>query len=283
MSFSVVLLSALSVGAPPLDTKFVQVAPLSQDRAQARRSPGQDRAVVLIHGLRLHPIHPDEVNRAQLHQWQQPDSAFVHRLSREADVYAFAYAENEAADDIGDCPQLGIGVQKLREMGYRSIVLVGHSAGGLVARQFVEGNPNAGVTKVVQVCAPNGGSPWAALAILPQHTLFLDSLTRPVRRLMIVGRPERHIPDHIEFVCVVATGLGAGDGLVGTSSQWSEDLQKQGVPAFALRTVHWKAVRTRAGADLVAELVRTPMPRWDSARVAEARKALFGNAANKPR
>jgi pimeloyl-ACP methyl ester carboxylesterase len=283
MSFSVVVLSALSVAAPPLDTQFVQVAPLSRDRAEARRSPGQDRAVVLIHGFRLHPIHPAEVNRAGLHEWQKPESLFVRRLSREADVYAFAYAENEAADEIGDCPQLGSGVQKLREMGYRSIVLVGHSAGGVVARHFVEDNPDAGVTKVVQVCAPNSGSPWAALAILPQHTIFLDSLTKPVRRLMIVGRVERHIPDNVEFACVVATGLGAGDGLVGTSSQWSEDLQKQGVPAFALRTVHWKAVRTTAGAELVAELVKTPMPRWDSARVAEARKALFGNAAAKMR
>jgi pimeloyl-ACP methyl ester carboxylesterase len=283
MSFSVVVLSALSVGAPPLDTKFVQVAPLTRDRAEARRSPGQDRAVVLLHGLRLHPIHPDEVNRAQLHEWQKPESLFVRRLSREADIYAFAYAENEAADEIGDCPQLGIGVKKLREMGYRSIILVGHSAGGVVARHFVEDNPDAGVTKVVQVCAPNGGSPWAALALLPKHTIFLDSLTKPVRRIMIAGRAERHVPDHVEFVCVVATGLGTGDGLVGTSSQWSEDLQKQGVPAFALRTIHWKAVRTKAGAELVAMLVNTPMARWDSAHVAEARKAILGSAANNQR
>ena len=41
--------------------------------------------------------------------------------------------------------------------------LVGYSAGALIARYFVEDSPDYGVTKVIQVCAPNGGSGWGKL------------------------------------------------------------------------------------------------------------------------
>ena len=76
---------------------------------------------------------------------------------------------------------------------------------------------------------------------------------------------------------MVATGLLIGDGLVGTDSQWTEDLQRQGIPAYRVATTHWQIVRTKSGASLVADLIRTPQPRWDAARVAAARHAILGH------
>jgi pimeloyl-ACP methyl ester carboxylesterase len=275
------LLSMLVVAAAPRETLFVQVAPKPHELPDAERTPGRDRAVVLIHGLRLHPFDWEKVSQAVLHQWQRPNSLVVKQLSRESDVFAFAYAYNGALDDVSAVPLLGEGVRKLRLMGYRSVVLVGHSAGGIVARHFVEDNPDAGVTKVIQVCTPNGGSQWAIWQMVqPREADFLASLTKPVRRLAAAGRADRAIPAHVEFVCVVANGLLFGDGMVGTACQWPEDLQQQGIPAYAIPTTHWQTVRTRAGAELIAELVRSPQPRWDASRVAAFRRAILGDVAN---
>ncbi len=73
-------LSLLCVAAAPRETLFVQVAPVYCELAESVRSPGHDRAVVLIHGLRLHPIHADKVGKASLHEWQKPDSLMVTHL-----------------------------------------------------------------------------------------------------------------------------------------------------------------------------------------------------------
>jgi pimeloyl-ACP methyl ester carboxylesterase len=280
MSSILPLFSLLFAGAVPRETLFAQVAPAAHELPEAVRSAGRDRAVVLIHGLRLHPFQGGKVAQAILHEWQLPDSLLVRRLGRESDVYAFAYAYNGPADEVSNVPLLGEGVRRLRAMGYRSVVLVGHSAGGLVARHFVEDDPDAGVTKVIQVCTPNGGSPWAICQLVqPKQADFLDSLTKPVRRLALLGRSDRRIPDHVEFACIVANGLLVGDGLVGTGAQWTEDLQRQGVPAYAIQTTHWQTVHARVGAELIAELVRSPLPRWDAGRVAAFRRCLFGEVA----
>ena len=73
---------------------------------------------------------------------------------------------------------------RLRQAGYSEVILLGFSAGGVVARQFVEDNPAAGVTRVIQVCAPNLGSPLAKLKSsvgLAQES-FLQSLTGQAAR-----------------------------------------------------------------------------------------------------
>ena len=268
-------LTLLCIAAAPRDALLVQVAPAQREMAEALRSASRDRAVVLIHGFRLHPFHAGKIGQAVLHEWQLPDSLLVKHLGRESDVYSFAYGYNGSADDVSSVPLLGAGVRQLRLMGYRSVVLVGHSAGGLVARQFVEDDPDAGVTKVVQVSAPNGGSPWAVWQIMqPKQADFLDSLTKPIRRLMVAGRNDRPIPRHVEFACIVANGLVIGDGMVGTGCQWTDDLQQQGVPAYAIQTTHWQTVRSKAGAELIAELVRSPQPRWDMSRVAAVRRVI---------
>jgi pimeloyl-ACP methyl ester carboxylesterase len=271
-------LSLLAALSAPVPTQFVQVSPGWHEAPEAARSPGQDRAVVLVHGLYVHPFSKANVARAQLHSWQRPGSLMVKRLAAEADVYAFAYAQTAAADAIAGRSNLPDCVRLLRSMGYREVVLLGHSAGGLIARALVEDCPDAGVTKVIQVCAPNGGSGWAMLqAVRANQVEFLNSLTKGARQRAVTERGDRAIPPGVEFVCVVGTGtLLAGDGLVLCRCQWSEDLQRQGVPAVTLPATHWTAVRAAKGVELAARLVREPQPRWDASQIQAARKRVLG-------
>lgn len=271
------LLLAVSVTATPAKTLFVQVAPAARSAAEVKRSPRQERAVVLIHGLHVHPFSHGSVLRAYLHDWQKPGSIIVKRLGQDSDVYSFAYAQDIAVEDVAALPELRDCLAKLRQLEYRSIVLVGHSAGGLLSRHFVEDHPDSGVTKVIQVCSPNGGSSWAEWrAVLPHQSAFLYSLTKEARQVHLRGRADKKVPEGIQFVCVVGSGAGSGDGLVLVRNQWTEELQKQGIPAYELRTSHWQAVRCRAGADKVAELVVESQPRWTARRVQTVKKALLG-------
>src|SRR5439155_26364262 len=135
----------------------------SRPAAEWQRTARKRLAVFLIQGLHVHPFSKANVNRATLRDWQAPGCPLVKRLGADADVYAFAYGQSVTVDDVADHPALWGGLLRLKKMGYRELVLVGHSAGGLVARRLVEEYPDAGATKVVQVCAPNGGSGWAML------------------------------------------------------------------------------------------------------------------------
>jgi hypothetical protein len=129
----------------------------------------------------------------------------------------------------------------------------------------------------VQVCAPNGGSGWAKLqAVRKNQKPFLQSLTKDFRRRELQSRLDVSIPDDVEFVCVVGTGMVTGDGIVSARSQWTPDLQAQGVPAVAVAKDHLAMPRSAEGAKVIAELVRTPQGRWSQAKVAEARKAILG-------
>jgi pimeloyl-ACP methyl ester carboxylesterase len=272
-----VLWACLAVGAEPVAVEFVQVAPRERPAAEWTRSPGQRRAVVLVQGLMIHPFSKDNVERADLRDWQKPGSRLVKRLAADADVYAFAYGQNVTVDDIADHTALRDGLRRLRAMGYRDVVLVGYSAGGVIARRVAEDYPDAGVTKVVQVSAPNAGSGWANLkAVRSNQKPFLHSLTKEERRRELRSRLDVSIPDDIEFVCVVGTRGLSGDGVVSLRSQWSPDLQAQGVPAVTVAVDHLSMVRSSAGADAVAAAVRAPQPRWSQSRVAQARRAILG-------
>ncbi len=164
MSAALTAVCALVIAAPSsVDTRFAQVAPAAREVAAFARTLGQGRAVILIHGLRMHPISKVGIVRAAFSDWQKEKSALVEQLARDSDVFAFAYAQTAAADEVADAPDLSDSVRRVRLLGYRELVLVGYSAGGVIARNFVEDNPDSGVTKVVQVCAPNGGSGWASL------------------------------------------------------------------------------------------------------------------------
>jgi pimeloyl-ACP methyl ester carboxylesterase len=268
---------ALSAPGPAtVQTLFVKVGPMP---GVAGRSPDQDRAVVLIHGLSLHMISQQNTYKAYLRPWQQSDHPLVRRLAQDSDVYALAYGQNVPVDQVTASGDILRHIRSLKSAGYKQIVLVGHSAGGLIARELVEDHPDAGVTRVVQVCSPNAGSGWAALRTTRAVQIpFLVSLTRTGREKVIEKRyPGTRVPDSVGFACVVGTCHLGGDGVVSCRSQWSADLQKQGVPAYSVKTTHWDAMNNSRTQDLLGRLVVEPLPRWDEAKVAEARKSLLGS------
>lgn len=290
------LWTLLVFGSEPIDTRFAQVGPVHRESTPWVRSAEQSRAVVLIHGLKAHPFSSTKVTKAEWHSWQKPDSTLVKALEWDADVYAFAYGQNVAVDEIAGARGLGDGVARLKELGYGEIVLVGHSAGGIVARQFVEDHPKAGVTKVVQVCTPNGGSSWgrASVGVRQNQEAFLTSLTNQRREECCARRKDKKIPEHVEFVClmghlqvelqrriaeeeiVLLAGVNArGDGIVSSARQWTPDLQEQGIPVTPIEAAHFSVMRGKAGADAIARLVREQHLRWQPEQIAAARKKLL--------
>src|SRR5262245_18634261 len=127
-----VLLVSLLAPAPALesklDTKFVQVAPVPKGKAHLERSPGQTRAVVLIHGFHVHPFSDTNIARANFQDWQtNPKSRLVKALAIDSDVFAFAYGQTAAVEEIACCSGLAANVTALRKLGFSQIVLVGHS------------------------------------------------------------------------------------------------------------------------------------------------------------
>jgi pimeloyl-ACP methyl ester carboxylesterase len=266
----------LAPAGPKVESKFEQVAPAPAGGEPAR-TPGRARAVVLIHGYRLH-LHDRSVGRPEFRPWQRPGSALVQELAAGSDVFAFAYGQNACLADVVERGGLGRAVARLRKLGYREIVLVGHSAGGLIARQFVEDNPGCGVTKVVQVCAPNGGCFSATLKVPHSQEAFVRCLTVKGREQCLKERAGVSVPDGVQFVCLVGQGVGkvGGDGVVSCRCQWPADLQKQGIPAVGVPVGHREAVRSAKGARALAELVRKEQPRWRPERVRKARQEILG-------
>jgi pimeloyl-ACP methyl ester carboxylesterase len=276
---STLFLALFAVPAPApatgaVEILFVKVAPSARVPG---RSPGQARAVVLIHGLSLALLSKEKATRPHLRRWQVADCLLVKTLARDADVYAFAYGQTVACDHVSDTPLLLRHLRALKSAGYRDIVLVGHSAGGLVARHLVEDYPDLGITRVIQVCTPNGGSGLAGLKMARSVQMaFLTSLTHAARERILKDRKGKRIPAGVAFACVVGSSGLAGDGVVSCHSQWSDDLQAQGIPAHALHAVHWDAMTSQRAADLLARLVKEPLHRWDARAVREARKKLLG-------
>ncbi len=269
--------------AEPIETQFVRVAPSTQASAVTQPSIPQDRAVVLLHGLRVQPFSSRKVRQAEFQPWQKPLSRLVQALAPHADVFAFAYSQNADLATIAAHPALAEHVQGLRDQGYREVVLVGHSAGGLLARHFVEDHPRAGVTKVIQVCAPNVGSSWGnlKLGVCECQEPFLDSLTKPAREASLMQRQHQRVPTDVEFVCLVGQlrldqfRLDCGDGILNAASQWPRDLQEQGIPAHPLPVAHFTAMYSLATAQQIATLLCQPQPRWTGADVAAARAGIL--------
>lgn len=272
---------SLPVGSGPVETRFAQVAPRSETPAAVTRLPGQQKAVVLITGLHLHLIRESETLHARFAPWQRPGSYLVSLLAEDADVFSFTYAQSVPITEIARLPDLAESVERLRQAGYSEIVLVGHSAGGLVVRQFVEEHPEAGVTKVVQVSAPNTDSGWAELvdAVRSLQKPFVDSLRKGARASWEEREGRKPLRPHVQFVCIVSAGLGRSDGVVSVASQWPKDLRDQGVPAVVFRGDHGSVVSSRPGACLIAETVRQDQPRWTTEQVETMRQRLHRWAA----
>lgn len=268
-------LPAVAEPAPaPLATECVQVFPHRGPDVAWARSPNQTRAVLLLHGLHPHAFSDAVVYRPVRSSWQEPGSTLVQTLGHDADVYSYSYAQNVPVETIAASPDLLSVVGRLRQLGYLEIVMLGHSAGGVIARRFVEDHPDAGVTKVIQVCAPNAGSSLGKVSATVRHSQepFLASLTKQARQADLKTRAGLRVPAHVEFVCVVGSLFGcSGDGAVRCDCQWPDDLQAQGIPAVRFGAGHVAAVRSTKAAELLAELVRAPQPRWTAEQVRQAR------------
>ncbi len=268
--------SAVEAPRTRVETKFVQVHP---PEIAFGRSPDETLAVLLIHGFRPHPVSARHTRRAELQEWQEPGSRLVETLGTEADVFAFAYGQTVAVEQVAALPELRDAVERLRALGFSEIALVGHSAGGLIARHFVEEFPDSPVTAVIQVCSPNRGAPIAHANPNLHHAQgsFLHSLETGARAIYLRERAGKRIPDHVKFVCVIGDGGGAGDFVVSDDTQWPPDLRAQGIPAIQLRTLHFTVMRSRRAAERIAELLRSEQPRWTPEEVEEARRRFLRN------
>jgi pimeloyl-ACP methyl ester carboxylesterase len=169
-------------------------------------------------------------------------------------------------------------VRELRKAGYTDIVLVGHSAGGIVVRQFVEDHPHAGVTRVIQVCAPNEGATLAGLFFLAprEQQAFVQSLSPQARARALRLRAHKKLPASVPFVCVVGSGAKGSDTIVNWDSIWSADLQRQNVPCVKVDRHHLDVMYGPDSLGVLCRLIRKPQPRWTGAEVAQAKLALFG-------
>jgi pimeloyl-ACP methyl ester carboxylesterase len=268
----------MTLGAgPSIDLRFAEVAPARPDSASWVRTLGARRAVVLIHGLKVHTFREMAPYEAKFDSWQGSRSRLVSGLAPLGDIYAAAYSQNATVEQIAADPRWLVCFASLRAMGYSEIILVGHSAGGIIVRELVEDHPRCGCTKVVQVCAPNAGSSWANLypAVVEAEMLFTRSLTKAERQHALESRADRHIPPDVEFVCIVGNIEVYGDGMVACSCQWPPDLQSQGVPVRLVAALHPLAVRTAPGVVEIIQAVREPAPRWTAAQVAQVRKRLL--------
>lgn len=272
--------SAMLLLAPEtIEMRFEQVAPISRDAQSIVRSPQHERAVILIHGLLPHPWKDSNVAVPALTGWEKSGSTLVGTLSALGDVFALGYGQNAGIGEIASSPHLHWNVTRLRSLGYREVVLIGHSAGGLIARYHVEDQfAGGGVTKVIQVCSPNGGTSWGkrTATVRGSQEAFLKSLTKEARLEALRLRAEKRIPADVQFLCVVGSVGGLGDGIVRADAQWTRELQQQGIPAIQLNTTHVTAMRSKAVALRLASLVVEPSPRWSAEKVAAARDAIFG-------
>ena len=265
---------ALQGTLPQVESVFQQIAPMPIAGKTAKTT---NPAVVLIHGYYFHLLDR-HVSKPAFRPWQRSDGALVSELGKFADVFVFAYGQNASIDAIVTQSKLSREIAELRKRGYTEIVLVGHSAGGLIARQFVEDNPDAGVSRVVQVCAPNGGSPLATLKVAKSQRVFLDCLSQEGRKESLNKRANKVIPAKVQFVCVVGRGDGttSTDGVVPCVNQWTPDLQKQGIPAVGILSNHHQIVRDPDATAALARIIRGTHTRWTAEQTATGRKVLFG-------
>lgn len=261
-------------GAPAVDSICLQASPKNDKWA---RTPNRMQAVVLIHGFHHH-LTNKSVPKAEFRPWQKADSVLVKELGKNADVFPFAYGQNVALDTIVKDSKLPGSVAELRKLGYTDIVLVGHSAGGVIARHFVEDNPDAGVTKVIQICAPNGGSPLASLTGPKTQKVFLECLTTENRKKCLEQRANKAIPEKVQFICVIAkSGATAkSDGVVPCLAQWTADLQKQGIPAVCVVGGHRDVVRDAKLVETLGSLIRDRQGRWSAEQVEKTKTEIFG-------
>lgn len=267
------LIGLFATAEPKIEWRLDQVGPARDIYA---RTDGQTRAVILLHGFIFH-FKDASVKKPGSRDWQKPNSLLVKTLEKDSDVFSFGYGQNASLSDIIKHGGIKESIEAVKKLGYKEIVLVGHSAGGLIAREYVEDHPDCGVTKVMQICSPNAGTPKADIEVNGSQQAFLDSLTEAARKKCLESRAKILFPEKIEFLCILGHLEGANDtdGTVPCACQWPEDLRKQGVPVYPIALGHNKVTRTQQGADLIAKLVRDKQPRWKPEQVEATVKQFF--------
>jgi pimeloyl-ACP methyl ester carboxylesterase len=259
-----------------------QVAPhvkSSGDIAAFAPKVTKPRAAILLPGLYPHPLRPEKALEPELHEWMEPDSHLVTNLGKDMDLYAFGYAQTIPLDGVSLSFGLRVTVQRLRAVGYQEIIMIGHSAGGIIARQFVEHYPREGIAKIIQISAPNYGSDLADLKFgLPRTQVAFIKSIAPGPRTECTHLP---IPNGVQFVCVVCKYPRlANDLMVGLDSQWPADLRKQGIPASLVQVNHIDAPKSATSTAVIADLAREPLVRWSPDQTAAAEKIVFGKEAD---
>jgi pimeloyl-ACP methyl ester carboxylesterase len=271
------LVIALTSPVVNIPTAYWQVTPEYREFGSPKRE--KDRAVILIHGLVPRPVQVRKAAIPEPHSWQKRDSVMVKQLAPDFDVYGFSYAQTLPVDFV--CHSCGLlnAVKRVKAAGYKEVVLVGHSAGGVVAYQFAEQFPDAGMTRVVVVAAPLHGTGLAKIptvGLASTQVPFIRSLS-PACRKEQCEKCGRAIPESLEVCCVVCKlPRLASDTIVPAESQWPDLAQRQGIPAVLLEVNHFDGVRSARGAEKVAELAKGKLTRWTPDEVEQARKALFG-------
>lgn len=264
-----VALAALGTGAWLDHDIAPEPVQVRAQRTRVQDGPeGTRQAVVLVHGLRATTVLEQHAHDLFLHDWQRPDSTLVNALAESADVYAVAYTQDAPVHEIAASPVFLGAMGGLPAGDYDDVVLVGHSAGGLLSRWFVEDHPDAGITGVVQLCAPNDGSGWARLygAGRISHEQFIQSLSD---KDVTAGREGKTVPADVDFLVAICDGAGVGDGVVADERQWPEDLRRQGIAAVQVPTLHFTATRGRLQAARIASWVAGDHPRLSPAAVQE--------------
>src|SRR5262249_11027470 len=150
----------------------------------------------------------------------------------------------------------------VKDLGYSEVIVLGHSAGGLLARHFVEEHPRAGVKRVIQIAAPNGGTKLAAwgvrLAQVPrEQATFVESMSPAHRDAVLKSRESKQMPASIELVSVVTctSPKDRGDGAVNRQCQWPADLQGQGIPCVCVQGSHLEVLSDEKCLDVYCKLI----------------------------
>jgi pimeloyl-ACP methyl ester carboxylesterase len=273
---AVAVVAALGTGAWLDHDLAPEPAQVRASRELVQEGPeGTRNAVVLVHGLRASTVLERHAHELWPHDWQRPESSLVEALAEDADVYAVTYTQDAAVHDIAAAPVFIDALGSLSDGAYDDVVLVGHSAGGLLSRWFVEDHPGAGITGVVQLCAPNAGSEWARLygAGRISHEAFIQSLSgRNVRD----GRAGKTVPESLDFLVVICDGAALGDGVVTDQAQWPESLRRQGIAAVQVPALHFTATRGRLMAARIAAWVGDDHPRLSSEEVEALADEVLG-------
>jgi len=263
----------------PLD--FWGIAPVVAVNKMPVLERKHDRAVVLIHGLKPQVFQPEKAFETEVHSFQKPRAELVKALQDEFDIFGVSYAQVGPVDWVASSPKLAEGIKALRFAGYKQIILVGHSAGGIISRRFVELYPDAGVTKVIAVASPHLGSGWAKLPqqVIPKTQAYFINSLLPDVRIDYHRASEAKLSDSVQFCCVVCKlPRWDSDTTVGVDSQWPRDLQKLGIPATLVNCNHFDAMKHEKAVRTIVELANGKILRWTPVEVEKAQRIIFGPA-----